>query len=194
MVNTLAQALPRAARGQLLPEPSRSMLKRVAVEVGEGYETAIANGDNKLAIEAESILGYRPLRQALHLPGALKRALAKLEIEVFDEDSVDEYKAKMVTYYDATGKMAMPTWRLTRLEGYSQQVPKFALSKAIEIKRELPEARFYIDQLAFDPFLIVSVTELPDYHVNTQSRALGGEMAAYVEVWSEPKFEAEMWK
>lgn len=175
---------PRAVK-----EPARSLLKRVAVELGDGYETAIADGDNKLAIEAETLLGYRPLRQFLKLAGTLRRALAKLDIEILDQPGVDAYKAQMVRHYETSGKLPLPTWRLTRLENYAGEVPKFVLRKAVEIKRELPEAYLYIDQLAIDPFLIVSLTELYDYSTNC-SRQLDRETAAYIEVWSEPKFEA----
>ena len=63
-------------------------------------------------------------------------------------------------------------------------------AKAVEIKRELPEANFYIDELAIDPFLIVSMGTLPDFVVNQPSRDLDTEMAVYVDAWSEPKFEA----
>ena len=190
----------RAARGLLgradshtpvVEEPSRNLLKRVAVEVGDGYEMAIAGGDNKLAIEAESLLGYRPLRQFLNLAGTLRRVLAKLDIDILDQASVDAYKMQMVEHYSTTGKMPYPTWRLTLLERYTDQVPKFALRKAVEIKRELPEARFYIDQLAIDPFLIVSLDDVYDSMANC-SRRLDPETAAYIEVWSEPKFEATL--
>ena len=84
------------------------------------------------------------------------------------------------------------TWRLTSLKNYAQPVPELVLQKAVEIKRELPEAEFFVDQLAVDPFLLVSLTGIPDYSRNTPSRNLDPETAAYVEVWAEPKFEAEM--
>jgi hypothetical protein len=85
----------------------------------------------------------------------------------------------------------MPTWRLMKLRSYTAPVPEFVLQKAIEIKRELPEAEFYVDQLAIDPFLIVSLVDLADWSTN-KDRKLDPETAAYVEVWSEPKFEATM--
>ncbi len=173
---------------QFVPEPSRAMLKRVAIEV---EEADLVGEDQKLATEAEAVLGYMPLRVAMRLPGTLRRVLAKLEIEVLEEASVDAYKAQMAAHYETAGKMPMPTWRLSPLEHYTQEVPTFVLRKAIEIKRELPAAKFYIDQLAIDPFLLVSLTDQPDW-MHNRSRTLDPEMAAYIEVWLEPKFEAEM--
>lgn len=173
---------------EVVEEPSRSMLKRVEVEAGE---LDLTDEDQKLAIEAESILGYRPLGQSLQVPGLLRRALAKLEIEILDEANVNAYKAQMAEHYWTTEKMLAPTWRITPLEKYTEEVPKFVLRKAVDIKRELPQAMFYVDQLAVDPFLIVTLKELPDYMVNTK-RGLDPETAAYIETWSEPKFEAAM--
>ena len=97
----------------------------------------------------------------------------------------------MAAHFETTGKMLAPTWRLTRLENYTQEVPKFVLRKAVEIKRELPEAMFFVDQLAVNPFMIVSLSDLPDFVIN-QKRTLNPELSAYLEVWSEPKFEATM--
>lgn len=173
---------------KIVKEPSREMLKRVAVEADA---VDLTDEDRKLAVEAETWLGYQPLRKALHVAGLLRRVLAKLEIEVLDQESVDAYKAQMVEHYRSSNKLPMPTWRLVPLAQYTQEVPKFALRKAVDIKRELPEARLYVDQLAIDPFLIVSMTELPDPPHNCK-RGLDPETAAYVEVWSEPKFEATM--
>ena len=192
MYGTPVAAFDNASVGggkeRVVEEPSRELLKRVAVAVDDAEPM---DEERKLAIETESLLGYLPLRQALKAPGLLKRALAKLEIEILDQPSVNAYKAQMVEHYRTTNKMLAPTWRLTPLANYRQEVPKFALRKAVALKRELPEAEFYIDQLAIDPFLIVSLTELPDGAVNYE-RQLDAETAAYVEVWSEPKFEAEM--
>jgi hypothetical protein len=178
----------RPTPGKVVEEPSREMLKRTAVEV---QDLDLSNPRQKLAAEAEAVLGYTPLRKELRAPGTLRRALAKLEIAVLEEASVDQYKKQMVEHYATTGKMAMPTWRLTPLKKYTQPVPEFVLQKAVEIKRELPEAQFYVDQLAMDPFLIVSLEEIHDWSTN-QPRKLDAETAAYVEAWAEPLFEATL--
>lgn len=183
-----AESATRKGKAKIVEEPSRSMLKRVTVEV---EELDLADPRQKLASEAEALLGYQPLRRELRAPGTLRRALAKLEITVFDEASVNRYKEQMADHYRTNNKMLAPTWRLTKLREYKQPVPEFVLQKAIEIKRELPEAEFYIDQLAVDPFLIVSLVEIADHAINCE-RELDSETAAYVEVWAEPKFEATM--
>jgi hypothetical protein len=171
--------------------PSREMLKRVPVDI---KNLDLTDPRQKLATEAETLLGYTPLRQELRTPGMLKLVLAKLEISVLEQISVFAYKKQMVQHYSTSGKMLDPTWRITSLKNYGQQVPEFVLQKAVEIKRELPEAMFYVEQLAIDPFLIVTLKPLNDFvsSYNTLKRVLDAETAAYVEVWSEPKFEATM--
>ena len=149
-----------------------------------------------LAIEVEDLLGYTPLREHIKAPGRLQRALARLQIEVLDESSVDAYKAQMVLHYDTHNKMAQPTWRLTALADYALKIPLFVLSKAVQLKRELPEARFYVDHLAVDPFLIVCAgpngDDPQDHVVNVKTRDLDADTQAYIEVWSEPRFEAAL--
>lgn len=172
---------------KIVEEPSREMLTRVKVEADD---VDLSDPRRRLATEAEALLGYTPLREELKAPGRLRQALAKLEIEIFDQKKVDSYKAQMADHYRTAEKMIDPTWRITPLSKYSKPVPEFVLAKAIEIKRELPEANFYIDELAIDPFLIVSIGKLPDFAVNQPSRGLDAEMAVYVDTWSEPKFEA----
>jgi hypothetical protein len=147
-----------------------------------------------LALEAAALLGYGALAKDAGVPGELRRALAKLELEVLDEKSVDAYKAQMVRHYASHQKMAMPTWRLTSLREYTQPVPEHVLAKAVSIKRELPQAEFYVDQLAIDPFLIVTLKPLKDTNVNTASRKLDPEVTAYIDVWLEPKFEGTQWE
>jgi hypothetical protein len=166
-----------------VPAPSRDILKRVVV-AAEDLDTPA----KQLATDAEALLGYRGLRKHLKVAGRLRAVLAKLEIEILDQKSVDEYKRQMVAHMK--GKMSAPTWRVTPLRGYTQPVPEFALQKACEIKRELPEAEFFIDQLAVDPFLIVALDQPQDFPQNVKTRGLDPEIAAYVEVWDEPKFEA----
>jgi hypothetical protein len=172
---------------KIVEEPSRGMLTRVKVEADD---VDLSDPRRKLAAEAEALLGYTPLRKEMKIPGRLRQVLAKLEIDIFDQEKVDSYKAQMADHYRTAGKMFDPTWRITPLSSYAKPVPEFVLAKAVEIKRELPEANFYIDELAIDPFLIVSMGTLPDFVVNQPSRHLDTEMAVYVDTWSEPKFEA----
>jgi hypothetical protein len=175
----------------VVEEPSRAMLQRTTVDV---ENLNLDDPRQKLATDAEALLGYTPLREELRTPGTLKRVLAQLEMEVLDRDSVVAYKKQMAAHYETAGKMVQPTWRLTTLKEYKKPVPEFVLQKAVEIKKLLPEAEFYVEELAVDPFLIVSLTPLSDFvlGVQTLNRSMDEEMSAYVEVWSEPKFEATM--
>jgi hypothetical protein len=69
-------------------------------------------------------------------------------------------------------------WATRELRYSRAQVPAFALSRAIELKTELPTATFWVDSLEAhkvtrDPFMVMRY-EGADY---------------YVDVWEEPKFE-----
>ena len=168
--------------------PSRQSLRRVAA-APELVDMDLHAEDAQLAFDAETLLGYAPLLKSKALPGRLRRVLQELDIQILDQISVDAYKEQMVAHYRTHAKMADPTWRLKPLRGMLAEVPKFALRKAVLIKRLLPEAEFYVDQLAVDPFLIVTLVPLPDHLTNHASRNLTSEVSAYVEVWDEPGFE-----
>ncbi len=168
--------------------PSRQSLRRVAA-APELVDMDLHAEDVQLAFDAETLLGYAPLLKSKALPGRLRRVLQELDIQILDQISVDAYKEQMVAHYRTHAKMADPTWRLKPLRGMLAEVPKFALRKAVLIKRLLPEAEFYVDQLAVDPFLIVTLVPLPDHLTNHASRNLNSEVSAYVEVWDEPGFE-----
>ena len=170
--------------------PSRDAITRAVPTIEADALTAPRAA---LAVQAEDLLGYATLRVAVQAPGALRRALAALEIQVLDQAAVDAYKEQMVRHYASHQKMYDPTWRLTSLRSYKQPVPEHVLAKAVEVKRALPQAEFYVDQLAVDPFLIVTLGPLRDSMVNTPSRTLDAETAAYIEVWDEPKFD-ETWE
>jgi hypothetical protein len=170
--------------------PSRDVLVRTRIAVKQSSPTV----REALAIEAEDLLGYTPLRDDVKAPSALRRVLAHLEIDVLDEKTVDAYKKQMVAHYDTHGKMKMPTWRLAAIENYALPIPEFVLRKAVAIKKELPAARFYVDHLAIDPFLIVSMEQddMEDPNTNLASRHLDANTEAYIECWDEPKFEGKL--
>ncbi len=65
-------------------------------------------------------------------------------------------------------------WERLPLAEYQEEVPLYVLQKAVEIKKQLPAAEFYVEQRAEDPFLIVKC----------------GEREEYIEAWREPRFEA----
>ena len=181
-----SNALPWA----LVDAPDKATLTKAPAVTAE--ELSLDDPRRKLAVDAEMLLGYQPLLKDTKAPGRLRRALADLEIEVLDQISVDAYKVQMVRHYASHQKMSNPTWRIKPLRGYGQPVPEHVLAKAVEIKRVLPEAEFYVDQLAVDPFLIVSLGKIEDFRTNQPTRGLDLETAAYVEVWDEPKFEGRV--
>jgi hypothetical protein len=153
-----------------------------------------------IALKAESLLGYSGLRRKLGVaPAALTQALEELEIEPFRADDVKKYKdtkARAVEhrvwreFLDAArveglapggliGSFVHAHWRRLKLGKYRGQVPLFALSKAVEIKQQLPKAEFYVEELVvdkqYDPFLVVRC----------------GREEFYVDVWDERDFERE---
>ncbi len=73
---------------------------------------------------------------------------------------------------------------MEELKEYRKPVPEFAIARAIELKRELPQAYFYVDELAggtyitLDPFMVLGY---------------GGNLY-YIDVWNEPKFEGRRTK
>jgi hypothetical protein len=70
-------------------------------------------------------------------------------------------------------------WVRTLIVNYQAEIPCFALSRAMEIKENYPEAQIYIESLQAqerpiaDPFLVVGIKGY----------------LYYVDVWDEPKFE-----
>jgi hypothetical protein len=153
-----------------------------------------------LALKAESILGYRGLRERLGIaPASLTRVLEELEIEPYHPEGVSRYKAEKVRQVEqqlwdelrqqiledlqergviAEGTFVRARWRMVPLRKFQGEVPEFALARAIQIKERLPKAEFYVDELKaekrYDPFLVVSC----------------GRERFYIDVWDERDFEA----
>ena len=67
-------------------------------------------------------------------------------------------------------------WERVPLAEYQEEVPLYVLRKALDIKKRVPGAEFYVEQRAKDPFLIVKC----------------GKEEHYIEVWREPRFEAQV--
>lgn len=184
----------RAAVAEMPPpikRPERGdMLRREPVrpEDVSAYADAM---QAELAMEAEKLLGYSVMRKRMKLQNPLLAVLAHLGIEPFVGDTVQQYQAQMLAYaknearrmdaaegvppFSYSARVAR--WNTHTLENYSKPVPEFALDTALKIKRACPEAEFQIEELEVvpDPFLIVML----------------GITRRYVEVWDEPKFEAE---
>ncbi len=156
---------------------------------------------SKLALKAESILGYSGLRERLGVaPASLTRVLEELEIEPYCPEDVKRYKADKVRQVEAQlwgelrgqimedlekrgvvleGTFVHAGWHLVPLRKYKGGVPEFAISKAVEIKERLPKAEFYVDELRavkrYDPFLVVTC----------------GRERFYIDVWDERDFEVK---
>jgi hypothetical protein len=154
------------------------------------------------ASDCAKLLGYQTLQAVVVKP--LAGILNKLEIEILNSQEVEDYKQAAVTTAsrlwekDNSELMKSPyvfmyrpkfSWQMCALNqseaseyipAYHEEVPEFALNKAIQIKREVPEAKFFVHRLTSfrDPFLSVSL----------------GSESYFVEVWDEPKFEGRLTK
>ena len=152
-----------------------------------------------LAAEAEQVLGYSVLKA--HQSGEeqsseLQKTLEKLGIETLNKADVERYQAEMLIEQteikfqewrkSPSGTFFGPTWEKLTIDKYREPIPEFVLNKAIQVKREMPDVRIYIEHLTEhpDPFLIVA-TKHETYE------CLDGE-SFYIEVWEEPKFEGRI--
>lgn len=180
-VSVAAVAEPPAVK------PSREILRRVPARA---VQADTNNMQARLAMDAEKLLGYGVLRHRMGLESPLLDVLAKLEIEPFVQDTVERYKFEMLVYAAAEVRRQDEErhvepwarrgarWERGPIQKYQAPIPEFALEKALQIKRECPEARFEIDALHVvpDPFLVVSLGD-------------GRDGRYYIDVWDEPKFE-----
>ena len=143
----------------------------------------------------------------------LAKALAELEIDILDPGSVARYKERklrsksfssILRTNGQTDSIPKFEWRKVSISEYPLPIPEFALRKAVQLKRLLPYAQFWIEELVEaktahvdDPFLIVEYDGLPsymrnrfpssnDYYIQIKS------IEYYIEVWNEPKFEATL--
>jgi len=145
----------------------------VAVEPSEQVAVERVN----LAAKARRLLGYKVLGERIDKDERAKQsrwecaqAFEKLGFDPLDADKVKAYQSQMVA-----SKGHMVKWEKTPLEKYAEAVPEFALSRAIELKEELPAATFEVEFLHAvpDPFLIL----------------VYGSERFYIDVWDEPLFE-----
>lgn len=179
--------------GPPLKQPSRDAIGRLPVQV---LDNAGSEPNAGFAREIEELLGYSVLRRSLKLTGRLGLALAKLEIEPLNREHVETYKKGMQAWLqreidnrpkkkpaNAWGPKVVVTaaWNEVPLAGYKEEVPLFAMHKALEIKKECPGVAFFVDELReetrlVDPFLVAKFEE----------------EEFIVEVWGEAKFEATL--
>jgi hypothetical protein len=178
-----------------IKKPERDEILRREPVRAEDMPADVDAMQSDLAMEAERLLGYSVMRTRLKLPDPLLAALAQLEIEPYNGASVAQYKQEMLAYAQNEARRMdvaegidpdsynarRASWSTRSLDGYAKPVPEFALDKALQIKRACPAATFEIEELTIvpDPFLIVIY--------DTQL----GYTRRYIEVWDEPKFEAQ---
>ena len=165
-------------------EPDRKAIPRLGVALVDEDE-----GEHALAKEAEALLGYNVLRRKLKIPGKLGEVLACLDIEPLNFEAVEKYKAGMVLWrkkeiisrfdpgYGLTHHIEV-LWLRSALGNCKEEVPLFALRKAVQVKKACPEAILEVDELieekkVIDPFLVARLDD----------------EVYYLEVWKEPKFE-----
>lgn len=191
---------PKPAPVQLPITPSWEKIKRESV----------TSDYKEFANQCSSLLGYKTLEAKVVKP--LAEVLAKLEIDVLNDGEVKQYmnttssiaqaksdlewSARYGEYgYNYHIQMMKPVfkWGSSILDSskegqdtpaYRGEVPEFVLNKALQIKKEMPQANFHVwDMQSFqDPFLSVSFGEFPH------------QESYFIEVWDEPKFEGRIEK
>lgn len=116
--------------------------------------------------EARKLLGYEPhaVTQV-----AIYEALRKVGVEPLKRSDVDAYKEWMAK--EKKGK----NWRHVPINEYFAEIPLFALSQAVAIKRELQGAQIFVEYFGDDPDPFMAV--------------LYGNSWIYFATWDEPKFE-----
>lgn len=152
--------------GRVTAQPTEKVKKPGKVKV---KDIEIGEAVKELGREAEEVLGYARLSSQIKKAKGRKPlldVLRKLDIELLDHVAVDKYKAS---------KMQLGRWLSHEISDVELPVPEHVLSKAVQIKKEMPAVKFYVESLQLDPdpFLYA------EYN---------GERY-YIEVWDEPEFE-----
>lgn len=146
-----------------------------------------------LAKEAEEVLGYQRQVVAADDPSApTRQMLARLEIETLNQTDVLRYQLQMkqeaerAALEQALVRSTRPElprieWAETPIGQYREWIPEHVLLKAIQIKREMPDAELVVSHLVDspDPFLVL----LAPAQYRWQRERI------WIEVWSEPEFE-----
>ena len=167
-----------------------SDLQYEAVQVTESIQELTEGTAN----EAKSMLGYVPKKEA-RPPEALLLAstLNRLGIEVLNKKQVRSYviekaiensKAIIEEELSMENRFRLDCFvgyavQKAKISDYTRQIPEHILSRAIEIKRELPDAEFHVLSIERDPdpFLIVELGDFREWF--------------FVGVWAEPRFERQ---
>ena len=159
------------------PHQTGPAIKLDRKALAEVAEASITDERKRLANEAKQLLGYGVINEDIAHKEATKRVaevFSKLGIEPLDRNKVNAYKQQKVD--EVSNSYTRGQWCAYALAQYSRAVPEFAISRAIELKRELPDAQFFVEEIVtsrIDPFMYM---------------VCGGE-TYYLDVWDEPGFE-----
>lgn len=144
----------------------------------------LTEASKQLGREAAELLGYKVIAARSAQEHVLE-VFKKLGFEPLDEQKVLEYQkarqqrenARLQELSRVRGwHQGSAQWTSAELSKYSLPVPEFVLSRCIELKREIPEAQFFVEFMIYvrnDPFV----------------RMLVGSGSYYLDVWEEPEFE-----
>lgn len=150
-----------------------------------------------LVRDAQDILGYSCIeasKNASVTDDPLSSSLRKLQIETLnpydvkfyqmerrhevEREWLDRQRSNDPDRLAGLNRYQWPEWIETEISHYSEPIPFHVLDKAVQIRRELPECKIFIEHLTEhpDPFLLVKSGKYD-------------EKVAYIEVWEEPRFE-----
>lgn len=171
-MQAMMQNVLERAPSPTVPPVAKETLTRSKVPVVKLVESESADR-RRLANRARKLLGYEHYASRIEKDDENRRrdcqaalALAKLGIDPLDDVKVQAYKVSKAA-------QTMSYWTSTALESYDYPVPEFVLLRACELKEELPLAKFEVEYMRVDPFLVM----------------VYGSKRYYIDVWDEPKFE-----
>lgn len=141
-----------------------------------------------VAQEAETLLGYQR-RDATPLLVVLKQ----LDIQPLNAEQVAKYKkskeSRRKTRNNGWGITTIRThWRAVKIAEYAGEIPMAILSKAVSIKKALPEVEFEIESLV-ETREKRQIRRLPDPFLVAKF----GMKRIFIDVWDEPEFESKLY-
>jgi hypothetical protein len=150
---------------------------------------AIKVSQLEVIAEAEALLGFKR-RDA----GLLLAALKELDIQPLNAEQVATYKkSRQHKRIERSGRWDRPdtritqTWRAVKLSDFSGDIPVAILSKAVNIKKAVPDVEFEVESLVENRRKVVK--RLPDPFLV----AILNGRRVYIDVWDEPEFESKLY-
>ncbi len=152
-------------------------LKREIPKV-TNVDTELQKQREELRKEAAERLGYP--NGIVNAALKAREVFAKLGIQPFDKKSVLAYKQKKEKRFFSRGHCE---WFQIQLSSYEREIPEFALSRALELHKELPSAEFYVDELE------EKISQVRSRYDDPFLFMVYGKESYYLDVWDEPEFE-----